>query len=72
MQKERRFMITRIVKQTVTYYEGDFDSSEEFDEYFNNLKSDEELLVDLFFDNFDEDNEEVVEDIKLEDIEELD
>ena len=72
MQKERRFMITRIVKQTVTYYEGVFDSSEEFDEYFNNLKSDEELLVDLFFDNFDEDNEEVVEDIKLEDIEELD
>jgi len=72
MEKERRFMITRIVKQTVTYYEGDFDSSEEFDKYFNKMKSDDKLLVDSFFNNFDEDNEEIIENIELNDIEILD
>lgn len=38
---------------TFTFYVDDFDDETEFQEFINQLKSDEKFAYDTFFDNFD-------------------
>ena len=54
----------RVVKQSVTFYEDDFNTIEEFDKFVNELKTDEEMMIHIFHENNDTD--EVISDIEIE------
>jgi hypothetical protein len=43
----------RVVKQSVTFYEDDFNTIEEFDKFVNELKTDEEMMIHIFHENND-------------------
>ena len=66
MKIRKTVTLSRIVKQTVTFDELDFDSIEEFNEFVLNLESDEDFMLDHFYDNVDMERVEMIEDVKIE------
>jgi hypothetical protein len=65
-EKIKEITLSRIIKQEVVFCEWDFETVEEFDEFVLKLKSDEDFMLDHFFDNVDEENYKVIEGIKVE------
>ena len=62
----KEIRLFRVVKQSVFFCEDDFESVEEFDKFVDELKSNEEFLLDTFYDNFDGDNEEIISNVEIE------
>ena len=60
----KKVTLFRVVKQSVTFYEDDFNTIEEFDKFVNELKNDEELMIHTFYENMEDD--EVISDIEIE------
>ena len=60
----KKVTLFRIVKQSVTFYEDDFNTIEEFDKFVDELKTDEELMIHTFYENMEDD--EVINDINIE------
>jgi len=60
-----------VLKQTVTYkviFEvDDFESDEQFNQFCNTIKSDEEQMVNCFIENVDRENLNFASDIEIED-----
>ena len=48
------------------FCEDDFETVEEFDKFVDELKSNEDFLLDTFYDNFDGENEEIISDVEIE------
>ena len=62
----KEITLFRVVKQSMFFCEDDFESVEEFDKFVDELKSNEEFLLDTFYDNFDGDNEEIISNVEIE------
>ena len=62
----KEIRLFRVVKQSVFFCEDDFESVEEYDKFVDELKSNEEFLLDTFYDNFDGDNEEIISNVEIE------
>jgi hypothetical protein len=60
----KEITLFRIVKQSMYFCEEDFETVEEYDEFVDELKSNEDFLLDTFYDNFDGENEEIISDVK--------
>jgi hypothetical protein len=60
-----------VLKQTVTYkviFEvDDFESDEQFNQFCNTIKSNEEQMVNCFIENVDRENLNFASDIEIED-----
>jgi hypothetical protein len=60
-----------VLKQTVTYKvifsKDDFESDEQFNQFCNTIKSDEEQMVKCFIENVDRENLNFASDIEIED-----
>jgi len=54
------------LKQIMFFCEDDFETVEEFDKFVDELKSNEDFLLDTFYDNFDGENEEIISDVEIE------
>jgi hypothetical protein len=48
------------------FCEDDFETVEEYDKFVDELKSNEEFLLDTFYDNFDGEGEEIISDVEIE------
>jgi len=66
MKQRKTITLSRIVKQTVTFDEWDFETIEEFNEFVLKLNSDEEYMLDHFYDNLDDEHYEMVKDVFIE------
>ena len=66
MKQRKTITLSRIVKQTVTFDEWDFETTEEFNEFALKLNSDEEYMLDHFYDNLDDEHYEMVKDVFIE------
>ena len=66
MEKRTSITMSRIVKQTVTFDEMDFETVEEWNEFVLNLKSDEGFMLDHFYDNLDDEYYEMIKDVIIE------
>ena len=62
----KKVTLFRIVKQSVTFYEDDFNTIEEFDKFVDELKSNKDFLLDTFYDNCDGSNEEIISNVEIE------
>ena len=62
----KEITLFRVVKQSMFFCEDDFESVEEYDKFVDELKSNEEFLLDTFYDNFDGDNEEIISNVEIE------
>ena len=60
----KEITLFRVVKQSMFFCEDDFETVEEFDKFVDELKSNEDFLLDTFYDNFDGENEEIIIDVK--------
>ena len=60
----KEIKLFRIVKQSMYFCEEDFETVEEYDKFVDELKSNEDFLLDTFYDNFDGENEEIISDVK--------
>jgi hypothetical protein len=60
----KQIKLFRIVKQSMYFCEEDFETVEEYDKFVDELKSNEDFLLDTFYDNFDGENEEIISDVK--------
>jgi hypothetical protein len=60
----KEIKLFRIVKQSMYFCEEDFETVEEYDKFVDELKSNEDFLLDTFYDNFDGENEKIISDIK--------
>jgi hypothetical protein len=56
----------RVVKQSMTFCEDDFESVEEFDKFVDELKSNNDFLLDTFYDNLDDDCDIIINDVDIE------
>jgi len=60
-----------VLKQTVTYKvifsKDDFESDEQFNQFCNTIKSNEEQMINCFIENVNRDNLNFASDIKIED-----
>ena len=66
MKKEKTVTLSRIVKQTVTFSDWDFETTEEFDKFVLKLQLFEEYMLDCFYDNLDDEHYEMVKDVFIE------
>ena len=64
--KMKEIKLFRIVKQSMYFCEEDFETVEEYDKFVDELKSNEDFLLDTFYDNFDGENEEIISDVEIE------
>jgi hypothetical protein len=62
----KEIKLFRIVKQSMYFCEEDFETVEEYDKFVDELKSNEEFLLDTFYDNFDGEGEEIISDVEIE------
>lgn len=62
----KKVTLFRVVKQSVTFYEDDFNTIEEFDKFVDELINDGEFAMDTFYDNFDGDNDEIISNVEIE------
>jgi hypothetical protein len=60
----KQIKLFRIVKQSMYFCEDDFETVEEYDKFVDELKSNEDFLLDTFYDNFDGENEKIISDVK--------
>jgi hypothetical protein len=60
----KEITLFRIVKQSMYFCEEDFETVEEYDKFVDELKSNEDFLLDTFYDNFDGENEKIISDVK--------
>jgi hypothetical protein len=60
----KQIKLFRIVKQSMYFCEEDFETVEEYDKFVDELKSNEDFLLDTFYDNFDGENEKIISDVK--------
>ena len=60
----KEIKLFRIVKQSMYFCEDDFETVEEYDKFVDELKSNEDFLLDTFYDNFDGENEKIISDVK--------
>ena len=60
----KQITLFRIVKQSMYFCEEDFETVEEYDKFVDELKSNEDFLLDTFYDNFDGENEKIISDVK--------
>jgi hypothetical protein len=67
------FTLSQTIKHTITYYEEDFDSEEEYLEFLNKIKTDNEFRSGCFFVNVDfyEYNENNASKISVEEIKQI-
>ena len=60
-----------VLKQTVTHYvtfcPDDFESDEQWEQFCNTIRNDEEQMVNCFIENVDRDNLNFASDIEIED-----
>ena len=66
MKQEKTVTLSRIVKQTVTFSDWDFETTEEFDKFVLKLQLFEEYMLDCFYDNLDDEHYEMVKDVFIE------
>jgi hypothetical protein len=63
----KEIRLFRVVKQSMFFCENDFETIEEYDKFVDELKSNEEFLLDTFYDNFDGGcNDEIINDVEIE------
>jgi hypothetical protein len=62
----KEIRLFRVVKQSMFFCEDDFETIEEYDKFVDELKSNEEFLLDTFYDNFDGENEEIISNVEIE------
>jgi hypothetical protein len=63
----KEITLFRVVKQSMFFCEDDFESVEEFDKFVDELKSNEDFLLDTFYDNFyDDGGDEIISDVEIE------
>jgi hypothetical protein len=55
--KSKSITLSRIVREEITFYEDDFKTIEEFDQFVLELKSNQDFRYDTFYDNLDDDCE---------------
>jgi len=60
----KQITLFRVVKQSMYFCEDDFETVEEYDKFVDELKSNEDFLLDTFYDNFDGENEKIISDVK--------
>jgi len=60
----KEIKLFRIVEQSMYFCEDDFETVEEYDKFVDELKSNEDFLLDTFYDNFDGENEKIISDVK--------
>ena len=64
-------MSALVLKQTVTYKvifeKDDFESDEQFNQFCNTIKNDEEQMVNCFLENVDWEDSNFISDIEIED-----
>jgi hypothetical protein len=48
------------------FCEEDFETVEEYDKFVDELKSNEDFLLDTFYDNFVGENEKIISDVEIE------
>ena len=56
----------RTVKQSVTFYEDDFNTIEEYNKFVDELINDGVFALDTFYDNCLDCNEEIISNIEIE------
>jgi len=61
----KEIKLFRIVKQSMYFCEEDFETVEEYDKFVDELKSNEDFLLDTFYDNFDGEDEEIISNVKI-------
>ena len=63
----KKVTLFRTVKQSITFYEDDFETIEEYDKFVDELINDGVFALDTFYDNLDHgSNEEIVSDVEIE------
>ena len=62
----KKVTLFRIVKQSVTFYEDDFNTIEEYNKFVDELINDGEFALDTFYDNCDDCNEEIISNVEIE------
>ena len=62
----KQITLFRVVKQSMFFCEDDFETVEEYDKFVDELKSNEEFLLDTFYDNFYGEGEEIISDVEIE------
>ena len=62
----KEITLFRVVKQSMFFCEDDFETVEEYDKFVDELKSNEEFLLDTFYDNFYGEGEEIISDVEIE------
>jgi len=63
----KEITLFRVVKQSMFFCEDDFETVEEFDKFVDELKSNEDFLLDTFYDNFDgNEGDEIISDVEIE------
>ncbi len=55
--KSKSITLSRTVREEITFYEDDFETIEEFDQFVLDLKLSPNLRYDTFYDNLDDDCE---------------
>lgn len=55
--KLKSITLSRTVREEITFYEDDFETVEEFDQFVLDLKLSPNLRYDTFYDNLDDDCE---------------
>jgi hypothetical protein len=64
-------MSALVLKQTVTYKvifeKDDFESDEQFNQFCNTIRNDEEQMVNCFLENVDWEDSNFISDIEIED-----
>ena len=64
----KQIKLFRIVKQSMYFCEEDFETVEEYDKFVDELKSNEDFLLDTFYDNFDGNDryDGIISDVEIE------
>ena len=64
----KQIKLFRIVKQSMYFCEEDFETVEEYDKFVDELKSNEDFLLDTFYDNFDDNDryDGIISDVEIE------
>ena len=63
----KEITLFRVVKQSMFFCEDDFETVEEFDKFVDELKSNEDFLLDTFYDNLGgNEGDEIISDVEIE------
>ena len=62
----KKVTLFRVVKQSVTFYEDDFNTIEEYNKFVDELINNGEFALDTFYDNCGGSNEEIISNVEIE------